>query len=603
MGTVWLADHLALGKPVAVKVLAPQYAGIDEVVTRFRQEARSAARVRSENVVSVLDCADTEDGRPYIVMEFLEGEDLETALVRRGALPLEETRQIVEQCARALTRAHALGIVHRDIKPHNIFLTRKDDGSLLVKVVDFGIAKETADVAPRVTQTQATMGTPNYMSPEQVVSAKTVDHRTDLWSLAVVAYNCLTSRVPFDGETFGAICIAIHRGEFTPPSHCRSDLGPAVDDFFRRAFQPEIDQRFASAAELEAEFTRACVEAMREADLAWDTTLAAPIDLRIDRRRSDASHPGARRPAEGRTPTSDAFLAGPADENAPPDRSLAEVVEATARAHTRQRRARAVAAAVAFVGLTSLGAFAATKYTPAAGVRSVFGGGPEHADERRATPLERGAEGAEDDVHRALGAAEGRTAALAPQDDALALDRAGASSATEPLTDDASVAPESESEAAASARAGSPENSSQPSLQFPPLRRGPHDDAAAEMDGATNAAKRAEGDEDDPKAKRAAETRRGVRRGAREPKAPVAPLPAPKASAPKREAPPPSPPPIVRDAPWPAPVPRAAPEADREPPPVPFNPPPVPSADRPAPSDEPRRDAPTSDPELDEYAH
>ncbi|MFO0679154.1 MAG: protein kinase [Polyangiaceae bacterium] len=260
MGMVWLAEDLENRRSVAVKVLSEPYAQNPLVVERFRREARSATRVVSEHVVQIFDCGETKSGKPYIVMELLEGEDLDSLLEREGRRGPAETKQIVEECAKALVVAHSHGIVHRDIKPQNIFLARQDDGGVTVKIVDFGIAKETLLEAPQVTSTYSTVGTPNYMSPEQIVSAKTVDRRCDLWALSVVAYTCLTGAVPFGGETFGAICIAVHKGRFPLPSTLVPGLPPTLDAWFEKAFQANIDKRWQSAEELASSFMEAAGE-------------------------------------------------------------------------------------------------------------------------------------------------------------------------------------------------------------------------------------------------------------------------------------------------------------------------------------------------------
>jgi serine/threonine-protein kinase len=246
MGSIWLAEHLTLLTPVAVKFLSIERGDDPGSHARFQREATAAAQLRSPHVVQILDHGVTEDGTPYIVMELLEGEDLSQRLQRVRTLSLPATASIVVQACRALSRAHAQGVVHRDIKPNNLFLLDQD-GETFVKLLDFGIAKTLRATDLAVTSTGQFLGTPLYMSPEQLVSTKDVDFRSDLWSLGVVAYHCLVGRVPFHGETFGRLCIEINRGEFTPVSQSQSGFGPGVDGWFEKALAVDPAQRFASA--------------------------------------------------------------------------------------------------------------------------------------------------------------------------------------------------------------------------------------------------------------------------------------------------------------------------------------------------------------------
>jgi serine/threonine-protein kinase len=251
MGAVWVAEHLALETEVAIKFMAPELATMPDMVERFTREARAAAQMRSPHVVRIFDYAVPAEGVPYMVMELLEGEDLETRVSKRGRLEIGEAIAVVTQLAKALGEAHSLGIVHRDVKPENVFLT-SCGGEPFVKVLDFGIAKTRASARalPRVTCSGTTIGTPIYMSPEQILSAKDVDYRCDLWALAVVAYYCLTGRVPFEGETYGAVCIAIDRGAMRAPSALRAEVPKEVDAWFARALARDIERRFRSAQEM-----------------------------------------------------------------------------------------------------------------------------------------------------------------------------------------------------------------------------------------------------------------------------------------------------------------------------------------------------------------
>ncbi|MBI4705419.1 MAG: protein kinase [Deltaproteobacteria bacterium] len=255
LSSLWVAEHLTLGTEVAVKVLrAPQGAQSDEARARFEREARAAAQLRGPHVVRTFDHGVMADGTLYVVMELLEGESLDARLRRTGPLDLPEAAAVVRQVAAALGEAHRLGIVHRDVKPANIFLVPADEGSF-VKLLDFGVAKgpEAAGQRP-LTRPGAMLGTVEYMSREQVVGARDVDWRADLWALGVVAYEVLTGRPPFRGDTVSSLFLAIRQARFTPPSELRPGLGPALDAWFARAFEPDPEKRFASAGELGSAF-------------------------------------------------------------------------------------------------------------------------------------------------------------------------------------------------------------------------------------------------------------------------------------------------------------------------------------------------------------
>jgi len=252
MGTVWIADHHGLETQVVVKFISPELVGGDAaILERFRREAAAAAKVRSPHIVQVFDHGAMADGTPYIVMELLEGESLEERLERLGRLAPQEVVVVVEHLAKALTEAHSRDVIHRDIKPANVFLT-SSAGELWAKVLDFGIAKQRRAEVDSLTGTATLIGTPEYMSPEQITTAKGTDHRADLWALSVVAYEALTGRMPFVGETVGGLIVQISNGAFTPPSALGLRLPPALDAWFARAFARSIHERFSSARELAA---------------------------------------------------------------------------------------------------------------------------------------------------------------------------------------------------------------------------------------------------------------------------------------------------------------------------------------------------------------
>lgn len=253
MGCVWVADHLTLETQVAVKFMARAYVQHQEFAARFQREAQAAAQLRSPHVAQVFDHGVTPEGEPFIVMELLHGESLQQRLLRSGQLPVEQVVQLVEQAAKALSRAHQLGIVHRDIKPDNLFLIDVE-GDPFVKVLDFGIAKMVHSDVPGMTATGAMLGTPLYMSPEQFISAKHIDHRADLWALAVVAYLALTGRVPFEGDTLFALARSVRAGKFPSPSALRPDLPAALDAWMERALHRDASLRFESALQMAQAF-------------------------------------------------------------------------------------------------------------------------------------------------------------------------------------------------------------------------------------------------------------------------------------------------------------------------------------------------------------
>jgi serine/threonine-protein kinase len=268
MGSVWVADHLALHTQVVVKFMDAKLAHSAGFVRRFQTEAIAAAAIKSPHVAQVFDHGITDEHEPYIVMELLQGEDLRERIKRGGPLDPAELAPILAQVAKALALAHHAGIIHRDIKPANVFLMQHGD-ELFVKVLDFGIAKLTDDGASGpATMTGDMLGTAHYMSPEALLGTHAVDFRSDLWALAVVAYKALTGATPFRGATFGAVSVAVNAGTFPLPSAARPGLSPAIDAWMLRALQREPSDRFASA--------RAMAEAFEQAVREPHTTALAP---------------------------------------------------------------------------------------------------------------------------------------------------------------------------------------------------------------------------------------------------------------------------------------------------------------------------------------
>jgi len=259
MGSVWIARHHGLQTNVVVKFISDVLADNGEAIARFQREAAAAAEVRSPHVVQMLDHGVSAEGVPYIAMELLEGMSLRERLDRGGPLAASEVATIVAQCAKALTRAHERGLVHRDIKPDNIFLTDAGDGEVFAKVLDFGIAKSSAP-SMIATNTGALLGSPYYMSPEQVLGSKAVDARSDIWALGVTAFEALTARRPFEAETIGALSIAICHGPMPVPSQLNPALPPTFDAWFARACSRELATRFATVKELSEALNRAVAD-------------------------------------------------------------------------------------------------------------------------------------------------------------------------------------------------------------------------------------------------------------------------------------------------------------------------------------------------------
>jgi hypothetical protein len=252
MGSVWVAYHEALRTEVVVKFISSDLKNSREATERFSREAAAASQVKSPHVVQTFDHGVSNDGVPYIVMELLEGRDLGAHLDAHRRCTPELVLEIVVQLSRALDKAHARGIVHRDIKPGNIFLCDSGGGDgVFIKLLDFGIAKG-VDV-PKIdsaTKTGAMIGSPFYMSPEQILGSKEIDHRSDLWSVGVVTYEALTGKKPFDAETMGGLAIRIHSEPLPLPTKLVPELSPAVDAWFMRACARKVEERFASAKEM-----------------------------------------------------------------------------------------------------------------------------------------------------------------------------------------------------------------------------------------------------------------------------------------------------------------------------------------------------------------
>jgi serine/threonine-protein kinase len=316
MGVVVAATHLQLGEPVALKFLREEAMSDSDVVRRFAREARTAAKMRSEHIARVYDVGELPSGLPFIVMELLTGMDLAAHIRDSGALPIEEAVEYVLQTCEALAEAHAMGIIHRDLKPSNLFLTRRGDGSTVLKVLDFGVSKVMPHASGvndlSLTQTAMVIGTPMYMSPEQMRGRKEIDARADIWSLGVILYEALTGELPFFGETLTDLCALIVTE--TPPSisDVRPDVPRTLELIVLRCLDKHPDARFADVGTLAS-----ALAAFGPADAA---ARAARIARMLEGVRT-VSDVGRSRPPSGPPPRGDASTvrSGPPTSSQPND--------------------------------------------------------------------------------------------------------------------------------------------------------------------------------------------------------------------------------------------------------------------------------------------
>ncbi|MGZ3456492.1 MAG: serine/threonine-protein kinase [Polyangiales bacterium] len=250
MGLVVLATHVELDQQVAIKCLLPEAAKNATAVDRFAREARACAKLRGENVVHVTDVGILESGAPFMVMEYLQGEDLEQHLLTRGPLAVDDAIHYVLEACAGLSEAHAAGIIHRDLKPANLFLATRSDTGCVLKVVDFGISRLLEAPRNNLTSTQDLMGSPLYMSPEQLRSLHDVDERADIWAMGIILYELLAGVPPFQGDTLPQICSAVLVNE--PPSlaEVRSELPEGLHAVVAKCLEKDADNRYRTATEL-----------------------------------------------------------------------------------------------------------------------------------------------------------------------------------------------------------------------------------------------------------------------------------------------------------------------------------------------------------------
>ena len=246
MGNVVRASHLYLHQPVAIKLLLPEMTASHSTVQRFLREAQATVKLRSEHIARVMDVGTTPEGVPFMVMEFLDGNDLNQILRHHGPQQPAIVVDLILQACEGIAEAHALGIVHRDVKPSNFFITQRPDGSMLLKILDFGISK-TPIGYDELTGTQTVIGTPSYMAPEQMKSGRSADPRSDIWSIGVVMYQLITGRVPFSGESYAELVLKVG---LEPPAPILVPLPPGLGDIVMRCIEKDPTLRHQSVGDL-----------------------------------------------------------------------------------------------------------------------------------------------------------------------------------------------------------------------------------------------------------------------------------------------------------------------------------------------------------------
>jgi eukaryotic-like serine/threonine-protein kinase len=350
MGTVVAATDVQVGRKVALKFLKPEASGSDEAVARFVREARAAACLRSEHAVRIIE-AGTDGGVPFIAMERLEGADLgRFTAARGGSLPPSEAVGYLLQAAEALAEAHAQGIVHRDLTPANLFVARRPDGTPLVKVLDFGISKlsaEATSISLRLTRATVLVGTPAYMAPEQMVGAADVDGRADIWSLGVILYELLSGKPPFQAPSFIELCLKVTNEPHLPLARARAGLPPGLCAVVERCLMKAPARRFPDITALTTALAHHGPDAaapsaprMRRRRTALVLTVATAVALAGIALVTMNQPPPATATATATAAPPPAASPAPVPPPAPPPPAAAETTPPAAKP-AKRRRARA----------------------------------------------------------------------------------------------------------------------------------------------------------------------------------------------------------------------------------------------------------------------
>jgi len=358
MGTVYRVEHVVLGKRMAVKVLRPEFSTDEDLVRRFQREAVAASRIGQENIVDVVDFGRTREGNLYFVMEELDGVSLASVLHGAGPLPFDRAARILAQVCRALGAAHGHGIVHRDLKPDNVIVVRHDDGTDLVKVVDFGISKSSGDGEDRLTRAGTIIGTPEYMAPEQGAAAS-VDHRADVYAFGILAYELLTGTVPFQGATAIAILIEHQTKPPEPPGRRRDGVPAALEQLILKCLEKRREARYQSMVEVAEQLSE--VLALFGLPPVYDKTRTPP-PLPVPPGFTVRFHTPVKS-ARGGTVSLEPLPA--------PSGRIAVPPEAAAQLDRRRRAGRRVAAgAVALAGLAVVAAWVSSRTSSDAAARA-----------------------------------------------------------------------------------------------------------------------------------------------------------------------------------------------------------------------------------------
>lgn len=278
MGIVVAATHAELDQKVAIKFLLPHMVENSDLVRRFMREGRLAGKLKSEHVAKVIDVGRLDDGAPYMVLEYLEGKDLSEVLKEQGPLPVHIAVMFILQAIEAIAEAHATKLIHRDLKPQNLFLTHRVNGEPLVKVLDFGISKalEEASAEFALTRSQSLLGSPLYMSPEQMRSSKAVDERSDIWSIGVLLHELLTNRHPFEADTIPGLVFQVTMEDPTPIRTHRPEVDPALELVIGKCLKKSKDERYANLAELAKDLEPFGGDAVRGVAASIASVLRAP---------------------------------------------------------------------------------------------------------------------------------------------------------------------------------------------------------------------------------------------------------------------------------------------------------------------------------------